>query len=110
MPAGLSPNGAACCLSHYSRLTYWARTDLPQPGAHDDGSGVEHLLHARAALRPLVPDHDDTALELRRVRRDRRHHVLLLVEAARGADELGALLARDLAHGEFGRQVALQAR
>ena len=102
---GLSPNGAAWCFFTTLRLTH---TDLPQPGAHDDCRGVEHLLHARPALGPLVPDDYDAALELGRIRRDRRHHVLLLVEAARGADELGALLARDLAYGELGRQVALQ--
>eukprot|EP00964_Phaeocystis_antarctica_P094278 scaffold61022_cov51-Phaeocystis_antarctica.AAC.1 len=75
-----------------------------RPGAHDDGRGVEHLFHARPALGPLVPDDDDAALELRRVIRHGLHHVFLLVEAARGPDEPGPLLTRDLAHGELGRQ------
>ena len=151
---------------------------LPQPSAHDDSGRVEHLLHSRPTLGPLVPGsvpcivraariqgacgvpvrmhygmhamrmqcayndvcmqctcndrtvlliepmtvhetaldriappapyHNDATFELRGVRRDRRHHVLLLVETARGADEAGALLASDLTDGELGRQVALE--
>ena len=56
----------------------------------------------------LAPDDNHAPLERLRVGRHRRHHVFFLVEAPRGADELGAFLARDLAHRELGREVALQ--
>jgi len=36
---------------------------LAEAGAHDQRGRVEHLLHAWAALGPLVPDDNDGALQ-----------------------------------------------
>mmetsp|Transcript_23572 Transcript_23572/g.69995 ORF Transcript_23572/g.69995 Transcript_23572/m.69995 type:complete len:327 (-) Transcript_23572:1233-2213(-) len=81
---------------------------VPEAGAHDERGRGEHLLHARPALWPLVPDHDHRPLERLRVLHHRSHHLLLRVEAARRPAEPDPLLARDLPHGALGRQVALE--
>mmetsp|Transcript_2758 Transcript_2758/g.8597 ORF Transcript_2758/g.8597 Transcript_2758/m.8597 type:complete len:541 (+) Transcript_2758:489-2111(+) len=81
---------------------------MPEAGAHDERGWREHLLHARPALRPLVPNHDHRPLERLRVLHHRSHHLFLCVEAARRPAEPDPLLAGDLPHGALGRKVPLQ--
>ena len=84
-------------------------TDSDEPLADDRPGDVEHLAHARAPVRPLVPDHDDVA------RRDPAgldggEALLLGVEHARRAAVEGAVVARELDRAALGREVAVEHR
>mmetsp|Transcript_31242 Transcript_31242/g.82783 ORF Transcript_31242/g.82783 Transcript_31242/m.82783 type:complete len:535 (-) Transcript_31242:39-1643(-) len=81
---------------------------LAEAGSHHDRGGVEHLLHARPALGPLVANDDDAPTQRLVISRHRRHHVLLGVEAARGALKAHPLLAGNLADRALRRKVALE--
>ncbi|KAI7205931.1 putative dihydroxy-acid dehydratase [Hortaea werneckii] len=70
--------------------------------AHDGRRGLEHLWHARAALRAFVPDDDDYLLALgERVGLESCDEVVLGVEAASLASEHSTFLTGDLAHRAF---------
>src|SRR6478609_1438350 len=78
--------------------------------AVERGRGRQHLAHARAALRTLVPDHEHVALAIAALP-DRLEARLLAIEAARRTAE-GLLVGRhagDLHDRALGREVALQA-
>ena len=99
-----------------------ARDVVTEPGAHDHRgrlrtsasassrrAHLEHLRHARTALRPAVANDDDRLLALLdRARLDSSDQVGLVVKAARRALELEALLAGDLRDGT-GRSVGPRA-
>ena len=82
---------------------------LAQALADQSGGDGEHLAHTRAAGRSLVADHDDVPA-LDAVGGDRRHRVLLGLEHTRGAHLLQALVAGELDHAAFGREVPAQDR
>src|SRR5690606_31262234 len=81
------------------------RDVVAEAGAHDDGGRRQQLRHAGAALRTLVADDDDLALQDLALL-DGVEHVLLAVEGAGGALEGEAFLARDLRDRALGGEGA----
>src|SRR5699024_3652332 len=67
------------------------RAPRAEPGALEVGGRVEHLLHARSPLRPLVPDDDDVAL-LDLLREDHLDGVLLRLGDLRRSGEVPLVL------------------
>ncbi|CRK45441.1 hypothetical protein BN1723_006607 [Verticillium longisporum] len=85
------------------------RDVLAEAGAHDGRARLEHLGHAGPALGALVADDDDRLVALFYVAGlERGDKVVLVVVDARLAREDEALLARDLADGAAGRELAAQ--
>ena len=73
-----------------------------------DGAGdVQHLAHARSALRPFPAD-DDDVVRLDPPRLHRRERVLFTIEHARRPAMQIPLLARDLRHAAVGGKVAAE--
>ncbi|KZL80902.1 hypothetical protein CI238_06658, partial [Colletotrichum incanum] len=82
---------------------------LAETGAHDGGTGLQHLRHTGTALGALVADDDDSLLALLDlVALERRDEGVLLVEHACLTLEAQALLASDLANRAAGRELAAQ--
>ena len=83
------------------------RDGVGQALADDCAGDVEHLPHAGAAVRALVADHDDVAVD-DLAGLDGRERLLLGVEHARRAAMEGAVVAGELDGAPFGREVAVE--
>ena len=83
------------------------RHRIAQPGAHDGGGHAQHLAHARAAARPFVADDDDVA-RLDRAGAHGLERRFFAVEHARRAGMALGVVAGDLHHRAFRREIALE--